>query len=446
MTSWMTLLATALGRQGGGLITSAELSPAVHGFIERLPPQLAFLRDGLGGVAYWQLLGLLVMASVGLVLRRIVIFVVTSQGVRMLERMGFRAGGELVRGAARPVGTLLFAIALYALLPALRLPPGLYDVLAVALRVLAALAGVMVVYRVVDVVADVFERRASETESKLDDQLVPLVRKSVKVFVAAMGVIFVLQNMNVDVASLLAGASLGGLAFTLAAKDTVANLFGSLSIFADRPFQIGDWVVVAGGAEGVVAEVGMRTTRIRTFYDSLVTVPNAKIADSVVDNYGARSYRRVSTTLGLQYDTTPEQMQAFCEGVRAILQANPAVLKSRYEVVMSGFGAHSLDVMLYFFLEVPTWSEELVQRHNVFLEILRLAKALSVEFAFPTQTLHVASFATPTQPAEVGVPSDSALCESIEAFGPGGRLARPHGPKLTHGYLPGAGQGGGDEG
>lgn len=440
--TWATLLAIAgVNRPDLG---GDQLSPIVESLLERLPPELGFLRDEIAGTAYWQALGLILTVSLALVIRRVVIHAVTSQGVRTLERMGMKAGSELVHGAARPVGTLLLSLSLYAIFPALGLTGGLSDVLMVALRVLAALASVMVVYRIVDVVADVFGRKATETDSKLDDQLVPLVRKSVKVFVAAIGLIFVLQNMNVDVASLLAGASLGGLAFTLAAKDTVANLFGSLSIFADKPFQIGDWVVIGGGAEGVVEEVGMRTTRVRTFYDSLVTVPNAKIADSVIDNYGARRHRRVSTTLGLQYDTTPEQMQAFCEGVRAILRANPSVVKSRYEVVMSGFGAHSLDVMLYFFLEVSSWSEELIQRHNVFLEILRLARELSVEFAFPTQTLHVASLAQPSPAPGRPVPSDEALIAAIEAFGPRGRLARPQGPSLTHGYLPQANQGGGD--
>ena len=99
----------------------------------------------------------------------------------------------------------------------------------------------------------------------------------------------------------------GHTASKIAARDTVANLFGSLSIFADQPFQVGDWVVMQG-VEGVVEEVGMRSTRVRTFYRSVVSIPNAKVADGIVDNYGARDSRRTSITLGLQYDTTPEQM------------------------------------------------------------------------------------------------------------------------------------------
>src|SRR5690606_33156269 len=111
-----------------------------------------------------------------------------------------------------------------------------------------------------------------------------------------MGGLFILQNLNVNVASLLAGLGIGGLAFALAAKDTLANFFGSIMIFSDRPFQVGDWVKI-GDAEGIVEEVGFRSSRIRTFYDSLLSIPNGKIVDTPIDNYGARVYRRTFTTL-----------------------------------------------------------------------------------------------------------------------------------------------------
>ena len=192
----------------------------------------------------------------------------------------------------------------------------------------------------------------------------------------------------VELRALLTGLGIGGLAFALAAKETLANFFGSVMIFVDRPFQIGDWIVV-NGAEGIVEEVGFRSTRIRTFYNSVISVPNAVFTDAKIDNYGQREYRRTVCTLNLTYDTTPEQIQAFCEGIRAIIIANAHTRKDYYEVHMSGFGAHSLDVMVYFFFKVDSWTAELRERHNVYLEIMRLAGDLGVCFAFPTQTLHV---------------------------------------------------------
>ena len=263
----------------------------------------------------------------------------------------------------------------------------------------------------------------------------PLVRKGLKVITVVVGGLFILQNLSVDVSSLLAGLGIGGLAFALAAKDTLANFFGSVMIFVDRPFQIGDWVI-AGGKEGVVEEVGFRSTRLRTFYNSLMTIPNAKITDTHIDNYGERRYRRCSTTLGLTYDTTPEQMQAFVEGVRAIIQANPHTRKDAYEVHMSGFGDSSLNVMLYFFFEVESWTIELREKHNVFLEIMRLAEKLGVSFAFPTSTLHVAEVPEPGERQLAAPLEDEALAATVESFGPEGDVGRPGGPKLTQGYWP----------
>jgi MscS family membrane protein len=277
------------------------------------------------------------------------------------------------------------------------------------------------------------DARAAETDTKLDDQLVPLVRKSMKIFVAVGGVLFVLQNLQVDVGSLLTGLGIGGLAFALAAKETLANFFGSVMIFVDRPFQIGDWIVV-GGSEGIVEEVGFRSTRIRTFYNSLITVPNATFTDAQIDNYGQREYRRTFTTLNLTYDTTPEQMQAFCEGIRAIIVANSHTRKDYYEVHMSAFGAHSLDVMVYFFFKVSSWTQELEERHNVYLEIMRLARELGVEFAFPTQTLHLDAVAEPGRARRVSPAKElPQLAEVVQGFGPSGKYARPAGPSIVRG-------------
>ena len=368
-------------------------------FIESLPP---WMHDHtFFGPKWWQILGLLLALFASLLVRALVSGLVASRGVALLARLPEGFDSSIVGKAAKPIGTMALAAVLSYAVPLLGFGVKFNQIVLLAIRVLAASASVLLVYRLVDLGSDIFSRRAEKTETKLDDQIIPLIRKTLKVFVVALGIIFVLQNMDIDVGSLLAGASLGGLAFTLAAKDTVANLFGSVSIFADQPFQVGDWVVIAGH-EGIVEEVGMRSTRIRTFYDSVISVPNSVVANSAVDNYGRRNYRRCMVTLGLTYETSPDQMQAFVEGVRAILLANPNVRHDAFEVHFRDFGAHSLDVLLYFFFRVDSWTAELTERQNVFLEIMRLAGELGVEFAFPTQTLHLGTVAAPA--ARRGVP------------------------------------------
>ncbi|MFW5878176.1 MAG: mechanosensitive ion channel family protein [Myxococcota bacterium] len=400
-------------------------------FEQRLPE---WARGRFLGVEAWKLLGLLALILVAVILRAVVMYLVASQARSFMARIRAEWGRTLLARIDNPIGTLAAVGLVAILLPALQLPVRMTMVSLLAVRVLAAFSAVWAVYRLVDVASGWLEQKAAVSETKLDDQLVPLVRTALKVFIVAIGIVFVLQNLSVDVAGLVAGLGLGGLAVALAARETVANLFGAVTVFLDKPFQIGDWIVLDGN-HGVVEQVGFRSTRLRTFYNSVLTVPNATLAAGLVDNYGARQYRRVSTTLGLTYDTRPEQMQAFVEGIRAIIQANPCTRKDFYEVHFNDFGSHSLNVMVYFFLKVDTWSEELRERHNIMLEILRLAEELRVSFAFPTTTLNFESLPAPgtmRQPRR----GPENMAEVVQAFGPGGAKARPGGPRLTHGFLP----------
>ncbi|HUP42395.1 MAG TPA: mechanosensitive ion channel family protein, partial [Thermoanaerobaculia bacterium] len=255
------------------------------------------------------------------------------------------------------------------------------------------------------------------TRNRFDDLLVPLVRKSLKVFIAAFGLVFVADTLDIEVSSLLAGLGLGGLAVALAAQDTVKNLFGSLTVLVDRPFSVGDWVVV-GDHEGTVEEVGFRSIRIRTFYNSLITLPNSNLISSAVDNYGARRFRRWSTKLGIAYDTPPERIEAFCEGLRELVRRHPTTRKDIFHVYLNAFGESALEVLLYVFFEEPDWGAELAARHRLALDVLRLADTLGVELAFPTRTvwLHEAAEAErPELPPRGSEAGRKAAAEVVEA-------------------------------
>ena len=257
-----------------------------------------------------------------------------------------------------------------------------------------------------------------------------MLRKTLKVLVVVVGTLVVLQNLDFDVTTLFASVSIGGLALGLAAKDALANLFGSISIFVDSPFQIGDWINVAG-KDGTVEEVGFRSTRIRTFYDSVLVMPNATVANANIDNYGLRKYRRCLTTLGLTYDTTPEQMQAFVEGLRAIISANPYTRKDFYEVHMSGFGDSALEIMVFFFFDCDTWTKEMSARHDIYLEFMRLAQDIGVGFAFPTRSLHIESAANRTDKSLPAALSAEELGAIVASYGPDGDRSHPEGISIT---------------
>jgi MscS family membrane protein len=319
---------------------------------------------------------------------RIVAGLIPALFRRSLKKRQLDVGKSTAKIGFRPFGILAMALLWWGFISWLRLPPRIYLVLVVAIRFLAAAAGVWSAYRLVDVLADVLKRKAKATVTKFDDLLVPLFRKSMKVFVTVVGIVFLASVLKLNVTSLLAGLGLGGLAFTLAAQDSVKNLFGSLTVIMDRPFQVGDWVKI-GSSEGSVEEVGFRSTRIRTFYNSRITVPNGTLISAVVDNMGERKFRRVKTMLSLTYDTPPEKIDAFCEGIRELIRCHPYTRKDYFHVYFTQFSAASLDVLLYTFLQVPEWGTELREKHRLFNDILRLANRLGVEFAFPTQTLHI---------------------------------------------------------
>ncbi len=266
------------------------------------------------------------------------------------------------------------------------------DVYAITYRigvVCFTFACVLCAYNIVDLICMFLQKKASESENKFDDILVPLVRKSAKTLVVLIGIVFIGDSLTLDMKSLLAGLGIGGLAFALAAKDTISNIFGSLTVLLDRPFRIGDWVTINDKIDGTVEEVGLRSTRIRTFYDSLITLPNGLLTNAHIDNYGQRKFRRFSTKIGIQYDTSAEKIEAFCEGIRQIILKHKWTRKDNFHVYLNGLGSSSLDILLYVFWSVPDWSSELQEKHRLLIDIIRLGKKLEVEFAFPTQTLHV---------------------------------------------------------
>lgn len=256
------------------------------------------------------------------------------------------------------------------------------------LQILLSFYLIFAAYRLTDVLADFLDRLSKKTENELDDHLVPLISKTLKVFVVVFGSLVTIQNLGVNVLSLLAGLGLGGLAFALAAKDTAANLFGSLMIIIDRPFKVGDWIVV-DDAEGTVEEIGLRSTRIRTFYNSQVSIPNSKTANVDIDNMGRREFRRVYVRLGITYSSTVEKVEAFRSAIRDIITAHPHTRKDNFHVYFNNYADSSLEIMVYFFLKTPDWASELKCREEILLEIMRAAEKVGVSFAFPTRSLHL---------------------------------------------------------
>jgi len=328
----------------------------------------------------WQWIGLLVLIFAGIVLDFSLRMILRRVCRRAIRRRGGTAQPETLRRTVRPFGLAAMALLWLYCIRVLGLDIVVLSVLMPAVQFFVMLAGVWAMYRVTDLVGEVFASRAERTDTKFDDLLVPLVRKTIKVFITVFGFIYIADSLNVSIVPLLTGLGIGGVGFE--------HLFGSVTVIADRPFHVGDWVVI-GDVEGTVEEVGFRSTKVRTFYNSQVSIPNGNLVRAVVDNYGKRKYRRWTTHLNITYDTPPDKIEAFCEGLREIIRLHPYTRKDYYQVWLHKFGPHSLDVLLYMFFQTPDWNTELRERHRLMMDILRLADRLGVAMAFPTQTLHL---------------------------------------------------------
>lgn len=375
--------------------STTEVIPKLHA--EVYPMGLARIMNAIPDSFHTEFLGLQIAQYIGILFilaltflfQRLFKFVFRKGIYTILKRISpAYIASNLLKKVAGPLGWFLVLGFVAQLVPALLLPIGVSRYLILILELLKPLFGTLVFYHLVSLLAQFFENQAKKTNGTLDDQLVPLVSKLMKGVVIVFGVAYMLFALDVDIRPYLLGVSFGGLALALAAQDTVKNLFGSAMIFIDRPFQIGDWIHFQG-MDGTVESVGFRSTRVRTFYNSIITIPNGKFAEGVVDNYGLRVYRRYSTKLTITYDTPPELIEAFIKGLREMVKHHPNTRKDYYEIHLNDLGSASIEILFYIFFETKDWSGELAARQDLLMAVLKLADTLGVRFAFPTQTIHI---------------------------------------------------------
>ena len=224
----------------------------------------------------------------------------------------------------------------------------------------------------------------TKSESDLDDQLLPILRKTIKAVLWIFGIVIALSNSGFDVAALIAGLGIGGLALALAAQDTVKNIFGGIMVFLDKPFKIKDRIKV-NGMDGVVEEIGVRSTRLRTLEGRLITIPNGQFSDNAVENVSLEPTRKVNISLGLTYDTTPEQMENAMNIIKDIIKANSKVEDDAL-VAFNAWGDFAMGIQVIYYISSPDFIFSAQSEIN--LEILKLFNAEGLEFAFPTQTIY----------------------------------------------------------
>jgi len=223
---------------------------------------------------------------------------------------------------------------------------------------------------------------------KISADVANFIIKSIRLFIVAIGSFTILQEWGYNISGFLASLGLVGMAFALAAKDTAANLFGSLVIFTDKPFKVGDWIKTPD-VEGTIESIGIRSTRVRTFAQAQVTVPNATLANSAILNWSKMGKRRIKMNIGLTYDTKVSQLEKVVLDIKNMLKNHTDIHQSTIHVYFTTFDDSSLSIFCYFFTKTTNWGEFMRVRENTNFEIMKIVEQNNTSFAFPSRSIYI---------------------------------------------------------
>lgn len=364
-------------------------APADHaGWVEEVLPRY-FVEVRFLELALWQWLGLLVVllaaSFLGLFAALFVVRVIRLG----LRRVKAEWPGLVLDALAGPLRLFLSVWIFYLGSAALiGLSDRALSFVGTTCEVLAVLAGTWLTLRLVDVGATLVRRHFEARGVQAALTLVPMGVRITKVFVLLIALLSLVSQLGFNVASILAGLGVGGLAIALALQKPLENLFSGIAVIMDQPVKVGDFCRI-GDHLGTVEDIGLRSTRIRTLDRTLLSIPNTEFASVRIESFTARDKIRFVHTLSFGYDTSPDQMRYLLTRIREILNAHPKVERDPCRVRFTRYGAFSLDVDLFAFVQTTDWSEYLSIQEDIFLHIYEAVEESGAYFAYPSQTLYL---------------------------------------------------------
>lgn len=316
--------------------------------------------------------------------------------LRYAERTKFDFDDAILLAFERPLRTLFIVLGLYASLVyfirQLPLPIDQVATLSVILVKMLRISIILLItwglYNVTSETSAWLEKLGARLGFQLDKILIPFFSKALRFVLFAFSFTIIAFELNYDVNGIVAGLGLGGLAFALAAQDTLSNLFGGVVILTEKPFTIGDWIETPS-VEGTVEDLTFRSTRVRTFAQSLVTIPNSTLAKEPITNWSRMGKRRITFNLGLTYDTPRHKIERCVHRIREMLRNHPEIDQETLFVHFDQFNDSSLDLFLYFFTKTTDWGEWLRVKEDCNLRILEILEQEGVSVAFPSRSIYV---------------------------------------------------------
>jgi MscS family membrane protein len=333
---------------------------------------------------------------------------ILQKSATSLEKRDRPVASVTLNAIARGVVFLSAAVGIAIGLTALEMKATVAEACDTLSAILLTIGVGYMLYWLVEVPSTWFARMAEKTESKLDNMLAPIVRKSLRVTVVLLVLVQIAQILSdKPITSVIAGLGIGGLAVALAAQDTIKNFFGSLVLFVDKPFELGDRIVI-DGHDGPVEEVGFRSTKMRTLEGHLVTIPNGELANKTIQNIGKRPHIRRIANITITYDTPPEKIERAIAIVKELLE-NHEGMHEDYppRVYLSDLNADSLNIMAIYWYHPPNYWDYMTFTERFNKEVLRRFNEEGIDFAFPTQTMYLAGDAS--RPLTVGVRNQNSI-------------------------------------
>lgn len=333
---------------------------------------------------------------------------ILQKSATSLEKRDRPVASVTLNAIARAVVFLSAAVGIAIGLTALEMKATVAEACDTLRAILLTIGVGYMLYWLVEVPSTWFARMAEKTESKLDNMLAPIVRKSLRVTVVLLVLVQIAQILSdKPITSVIAGLGIGGLAVALAAQDTIKNFFGSLVLFVDKPFELGDRIVI-DGHDGPVEEVGFRSTKMRTLEGHLVTIPNGELANKTIQNIGKRPHIRRIVNITITYDTPPEKIERAIAIVKELLE-NHEGMHEDYppRVYLSDLNADSLNIMAIYWYHPPNYWNYMTFTERFNKEVLRRFNEEGIDFAFPTQTMYLAGDAF--RPLTVGVRNQNSI-------------------------------------
>jgi MscS family membrane protein len=235
-----------------------------------------------------------------------------------------------------------------------------------------------------------FEKMHKAYDIKMDKILFPFISKTLRLILIALDINIIAEIWGIPIQGFITGLGLGGLAFALAAKDAASNIIAGVFIILDKPFTIGDWVSI-DTLEGTIENISFRTTKIRTFDEAIITVPNSKLANEPLTNFSKRGKRRINFSLGITYSTSGDKLQICVDNIRKMIENHPQVNKQGIYVRFNKFNDSSLDIFIYFFVDTTELAEYLKIKENINFNIMKILEQEGVSIAFPSSSIYVES-------------------------------------------------------